>query len=82
MMRRSLIELVLVVLTGGGHVTLEVATSGLTGAADSLNRPQHVYNLAAAVLWAAYLAWRLFRTPGLAHEWGFRRQGFGRADCF
>jgi membrane protease YdiL (CAAX protease family) len=78
-MRRPLIELVLVILTGIGHVALEVATSGLKGAADTLNRPQHIYNLTVALLWGGYLVWRLLRTPGLAYEWGFRRQGLGQA---
>jgi len=77
--RRAIIELILVILTGIGHVALEVGTSGLKGAADSLNRPQHIYNLIAAVLWGGYLAWRLFTTAGLAREWGFRRDSFGRA---
>jgi len=78
-MRRAIIELILVALTGAGHVAIEVGTSGLKGAADSLNRPQHIYNLIAVGLWGGYLVWRLFTTAGLAREWGFRRDGFGRA---
>jgi membrane protease YdiL (CAAX protease family) len=73
----SLAELVCAVLTGVGHVTLELACDGMQGAAESLNRPQHVYNLAAVAGWGAYLLWRLAATRGrAAAAWGFRRAGF------
>jgi uncharacterized protein len=72
----SKIELGLVILTGAGHVAVEVATQGLRGAADSLNRPQHYYNLAACCLWGAYLVRRMIRTPAILRAWGFRTQGF------
>jgi membrane protease YdiL (CAAX protease family) len=51
----------------------------LRGAADSLNRPQHVYNLAAVVAWGVYIVWRAIRTPGALRAWGFRRDGFRAA---
>jgi membrane protease YdiL (CAAX protease family) len=70
------VELLLVVLTGAGHVSIELWNDGLRGAADSLNRPQHVYNLAAVAAWGAYLVWRAIRIPGTSRDWGFRRDGF------
>lgn len=72
----SPIELALAVLTGAGHVVLELATSGMQGAAESFGRPQHVYNLSAAVAWGAYLVWRLVKVRDMARIWGFRREGF------
>lgn len=72
----SRLELALLILTGVGHVGLEVASDGLKGAADSITRPQHVYNLCAAVGWGAYLVWRAVRKRGMLAEWGFRREGF------
>jgi membrane protease YdiL (CAAX protease family) len=38
-----------------------------------------VYNVAAAVVWGLYLAWRLVVSPSVLREWGFRRAGFVRA---
>jgi len=72
----SPVELGLAVLTGVGHVALEIATQGMRGAAASLDRPQHFYNLGAGVVWGVYLLWRLLRTRGTAAAWGFRREGF------
>jgi uncharacterized protein len=72
----SRIELVLLALTGVGHVALEVASQGLKGAADSLNQPQHWYNLAACAAWGSYLVWRAIKTPAILKAWGFRRDGF------
>lgn len=69
-------ELILVILTAVGHVALELATSGMKGAAESLNRPQHVYNLAAVAAWSIWLIIKFRRTPGLAARVGFRRGGF------
>lgn len=77
--RPNLVELVLAILTGAGHVALELSTQGMQGAAESLDRPQHFYNLAAGVVWGGYLFWRLLRTRGMAAAWGFRREGFARA---
>lgn len=72
-------ELVLMVLTGVGHVVLELLSDGLQGAAETLNRPQHFYNITAAVLWGCYLLWRLIKTPGVAGAWGFQKAGFLRS---
>jgi len=69
-------ELVLVLLTGVGHVLLELVSDGMRGAADSLNRPQHMYNVCAVVLWGGYLAWRLMRSRDAARLWGLRAEGF------
>jgi len=73
------VELVLAVLTGAGHVALELATQGMRGAAESLGRPQHLYNVSAGAVWGVYLVWRLVRTRGTAAAWGFRGAGFRRA---
>ena len=70
------LELLMVLLTGAGHVALELSADGLTGAADTLNRPQHLYNLAAVALWGGYLCWRACARRGTLREWGFRRDGF------
>lgn len=72
-------ELVAAVLTGVGHVALEVAVDGLRGAAETLDRPQHFYNMAAVVLWGCYLLWRFFKVPGAGGVWGFRAEGFLRS---
>jgi membrane protease YdiL (CAAX protease family) len=69
-------ELILVALTAAGHIALEVAADGLQGAAGSLGRPQHIYNLAAAAAWSFYLIWRLGMSPEVRTEWGFRKGGF------
>ncbi|MFC1497254.1 CPBP family intramembrane glutamic endopeptidase [Verrucomicrobiota bacterium] len=69
-------ELVLAILTGVGHVCLEVVVDGMKGAAETLSRPQHFYNIGAAVVWGCYLLWRLVRTRGVAGAWGFRKDDF------
>jgi len=78
-LKPSGIELTLVVLTGIGHVGLELAADGMRGAADSLKRPQHVYNLVAVAVWGLYLLWKVTRTRGVLRAWGFRTDGFGPA---
>ena len=72
----STLELALVFLTGLGHVVLELSSDGMKGAADSIGRPQHIYNLAAGLSWTIYLVWRGVRFPGMLHAWGFHRAGF------
>ena len=72
-------ELVLALLTGIGHVAIEVTVDGLKGAADALGRPQHVYNFSVSVLWSAYILWRLFRTDGAREAWGSRAGGFSQS---
>ena len=74
--RPSMLELTLVFLTGLGHVVLELSNDGMKGAADSIGRPQHIYNLSAGVVWTLYLIWRGFKVPGMRQAWGFRREGF------
>ncbi|MBN1673527.1 MAG: CPBP family intramembrane metalloprotease [Kiritimatiellae bacterium] len=75
----STAELIAVFLTGVGHVTLELV-SGLFGVGRGvLARPQQVYNLAAVLLWAVYLVWRVARTRGVLVDWGFRRDSLGAA---
>ncbi len=74
--RPSTVELVFVLLTGIGHVVLELSVDGMTGAADSIGRPQHIFNLSVAVAWLAYLVWRGVTVPGMLREWGFRKAGF------
>lgn len=78
----SLIELALAVLTGAGHVALEISTQGMRGAAGALDRPQHFYNLGACIVWGIYLMWRLFGRAGTATAWGFRKEGFAPALRF
>lgn len=73
---RPCAELAAALLTGVGHVAIEVSCDGLRGAAESLDRPQHVYNLVAVAGWGAYLAWRVVRGRAVASSWGFRRAGF------
>ena len=73
----SRIELILVLATGVGHVGLELAADGLRGAAETLDRPQQVYNLAACVAWTVYLAVRAIRSPGILAAWGMRKGNFG-----
>lgn len=72
----SRFELVAVVLSGLGHILLEVFSDGLSGSNGSIVRPQHIFNIAAFMFWGVYLIWRLIRVRGLAAEWGFRRAGF------
>ncbi len=74
--RRSIIELVCVLLTGVGHVALELSCDGMTGAAEKLNRPQHLFNLAAVAAWAAYLFWCFLSRTIKAGDIGFRKEGF------
>lgn len=77
--RRNLIELICVVITGMGHVVLELSCDGMRGAAAGLNRPQHYFNLVAVVVWGGYLAWCLFRKIMTADSLGFRIKGFGKS---
>ncbi|MFC1461546.1 lysostaphin resistance A-like protein [Verrucomicrobiota bacterium] len=69
-------ELALVLLTGAGHVALELSADGMRGAADTLDRPQQIYNLVAAILWGCYVLFRMVRTPSITRVWGFRRANF------
>jgi uncharacterized protein len=73
------LELIFIILTGVAHVTLELMADGMRGAAESLDRPQHYFNLAAVVAWGGYVAWRLITVQGLAVTWGMRREGFAAA---
>jgi len=70
---------VLLLLTGVGHVLTELLSDGLRGASETLDRPQHAFNLAVALAWGAYLLWRLIATKGAARAWGLTRCGFGLA---
>ncbi len=74
--KSSWLELTMVLLTGVGHVTLELLSDGMTGAAASLNRPQQIYNLAACGGWSVYLFWRFFHGVQAGREWGLRRTKF------
>ena len=65
----SYLELGMMVLTGVVHVALEVVLK----VNDAWLR---VYNISAAILWALYILWRVWRTPGLARAWGFRLDNF------
>jgi len=65
----SYLELGMMVLTGVVHVVMEVVLK----VGDSWLR---VYNVSAAVLWALYILWRVWTTPGLARAWGFRLDNF------
>jgi hypothetical protein len=73
-----MIELAMVVLTGVAHVSLELWSDGMRGAAESLGRPQHYFNLAAVIGWGSYLAWQMWATPGIVGELGLGRRGFLR----
>ena len=72
----SRLELVAVILTGLGHVLIEVASQGMQGASESLAAPQHVFNLAAVAGWGGYVFYRGWRSRGILQEWGFRAAGF------
>lgn len=65
----SYLELGMMVLTGMVHVAMEV----LLKVGDYWLR---VYNISAAILWALYILWRVWTTPGLARVWGFRLDNF------
>ena len=69
-------ELALILLTGVGHVALELSADGMRGAADTLDRPQQIYNLVVTILWACYVLFRMKTTPGITRVWGFRRAKF------
>jgi membrane protease YdiL (CAAX protease family) len=77
--RRNMIELVCLLLTGAGHVLVEVSVDGLKGAAEGLNRPQHYFNLVAVLVWGGYLVWCLKNKIMTADGLGFRRKGFARS---
>lgn len=77
--RRNLIELLCLIATGVGHVLLELSVDGLKGAAESLNRPQHYFNLIAVFAWGGYLVWCLKNKIMTADGLGFRRKGFSRS---
>jgi membrane protease YdiL (CAAX protease family) len=72
----SAVELAAVVLTGAGHVALELFSDGLQGAAETLNRPQQYYNLAACLGWSIYIVLRAVRNPRMLAVWGIRKAGF------
>lgn len=67
------LELWLIVLTGFGHVTVELLWGGAKDGVALAGQPEQLYNLSAIILWGAYTVWRGIRTPGLFHAWGFRR---------
>ena len=77
--RSSIPELLAIIACGAGHVLLEVFSDGISGGGGSITRPQHYYNIAAFILWGAYLLQRLVSVRGMAQEWGFRREGFMQA---
>lgn len=77
--RRNMIELICVLITGIGHVVLELSCDGMKGAASGLNRPQHYFNLAAVVVWGGYLTWCLVKKVMTADGLGFRAKGFGKS---
>ena len=72
-------ELAAVLLTGIGHILLEVLSDGLRGAADTLNRPQQIYNLAACAGWGGYVLWRGIRSTELRRIWGLQKAHFRAA---
>jgi membrane protease YdiL (CAAX protease family) len=76
---RNVVELICVLMTGIGHVVLELCCDGMKGAAAGLNRPQHLFNLIAVVCWGAYLAWCLFKKVMTADNLGFRKEGFSKS---
>src|SRR3989339_723895 len=76
---KAIWELAAVICFGIGHVLLEVFSDGVSGGAGSITRPQHLYNIAAFIIWGVYLLWQVAKVRGIAQEWGFRREGFMQA---
>jgi hypothetical protein len=68
---RSVLELGLMLLTGAGHVIMELVL-GLQAPAARLSSVLLLYNFAAGACWGIYLWRRLTREAGLAACWGFR----------
>jgi len=60
-------------------VAVELCSDGLKGAAASLDRPQHWFNVSAAGGWLGYVLWRWIRSREAARAWGFRIDGFARS---
>jgi len=59
-MKRAWVELILVSLTGAGHLVFDTAL-----------KLRACYITAVVIGWAAYVVWRL-REPGQARDWGMR----------
>jgi len=76
---KAIWELASVICFGIGHVLLEVFSDGVSDGTGSITRPQHVYNIAAFVIWGIYLLWQVAKVRGIGQEWGFRREGFLQA---
>ena len=72
-------ELAALVATGVGHVAVEIATTGMAGAAETLGRAAHYYNMIAGVVWGLYMLWRGFHTKGAVAAWGLQRAEFAGA---
>jgi membrane protease YdiL (CAAX protease family) len=65
-------ELALIGLTGFVHVAIEIFCAPAGDSVFEMLAPQRIYNIAVAVLWSCYVAWRLMTVPGIAARWGFR----------
>ena len=72
-MKRPLIELFLVVLTGIGHVAIELGSAAAGNDVAWLVSPQYLFNIVAAAGWGTYLISRLVRISGTPAEWGLAR---------
>jgi len=77
--RPSYGELTAVLLTGLGHVALELLGARAGPRAGALRRPEQAYNAIASVLWCGYVLWRALGSPGMLRAWGFRTDNFARA---
>jgi len=67
-------ELAAAILTGAGHVAVELAAG--THSVLGPVHPQHVYNIGVGIPWAVYLAWRVIVSPGALRGWGLGGRGF------
>ena len=70
------LEFWLIVITGTLHVAVELLWSGIKRGISVVGLPECIYNLAAILVWASYVIWRIIVTRGIARAWGFRRDNF------
>lgn len=70
---RSRFEFAAAIITGAGHVAIELTMRDRVFASISA---QYIFNIVAAALWSVYILWRAAKTPSFLMEAGFRREGF------
>ena len=70
------LEFWLIIITGTLHVAVELLWGGTKGGMSVAGLPERIYNLAAILIWAGYIVWRIVVTRGIVHTWGFRCDNF------